>query len=326
MPQPTSSQVHYNRLLTNMSVAYLQDPSKFAAFRMFPGVNVENKSNYFAIYSKADFLRDEMEVRAPATESAGTGWSLDKGQYLVQRYAIHVDVDDDTLGNQDAPLSVENDTALFLSQKTFIKAEVTWATKFFTTSTWTGGIKASGSAGDLVAGTDFTAWDDATSDPIGDVTKQMANIESVTGLLPNKLAISRQGWNALKNHPDIVDRVKYTSAEAVQTAVVARLFDLDEIVIAAGVRNTAAKGLAGSYSYVVGKHALLAYVPATASLRQPSAGYTFRWTGMPGSIDGAAVSSFAMPSIKATRHEIEYNFDMRQVCADVGAFFQNVVS
>jgi hypothetical protein len=323
VPQPTSSQVHINRLLTNLSVAYVQDSTKFAALRMFPGINVPHKSDRYATYSQADFMRDEMGERAPSTESEGGGYAVDlTANYSCTRYAYHVDVDDDTVSNADDPLRPTQDAAVFLGQKALIKYETLFASNYFTTGIWTG----SSTGTDLVAGSDYTAWDDVTSTPLEDIDNQKEAIEGATGFLPNKLCISRKVWHALRNHPDIVDRIKYTSSEPVALGIVARLMELDEIVIGAGVKNTAAKGLTGSYSYIFGAHALLAFVPPAASLMTPSAGYTFRWTGLRGSNDGMTVSTFRMDNIKSDRQEIEMNIDMKVVAASVGAFFQNASS
>lgn len=323
MPSPTSSQVHINRLLTNLSVANLQTADKFAALRMFPGVNVPNKSDRYATYSQADLMRDEMAERAPSTASAGGGYAVDlSASYSCLRYAYHIDVDDDTVANADDPLRPTQDAAVVLAQKPLIKHETLFASTFFTTSVWTG----SSTGTDLVAGTDYTAWDDVTSTPLEDIDNQKESIEGLTGFLPNKLCISRKVWHALRNHPDIVDRVKYTSSEPIARGIVARLMELDEIVVGAGIKNSAQQNLTGSYGYIFGPHALLAYVPGSPSLMTPSAGYTFRWTGLQGSVDGMAVSTFRMPEIKSDRHEIEMNIDMKVVSPTVGAFFSNAAS
>lgn len=323
MPQPTSSQVHINRLLTNLSVANVQGSDKFAALRMFPGVGVPNKSDRYATYSQADFMRDEMEERAPSTESAGGGYAVDlTANYSCTRYAYHVDVDDDTVANADNPLQPTRDASVYLAQKNLIKHEVLFATNYFTTGIWTG----SSTGTDLVAGTDYTAWDDVTSTPLEDVDNQKEAIEGGTGYLPNKLCINRKVWHALRNHPDIVDRVKYVSSEPIARGIVARLMELDEIVVGAGVRNTAQKGLTGAYSYIFGSHALLAYVPPSPSLMTPAAGYTFRWTGLAGSVDGMTVSTLRADLKKSDRHEIETNIDMKVVAPLVGAFFSSAAS
>jgi Phage major capsid protein E len=323
MPSPTSLQVHVNRPLTMMSVANVQTSDKFVALRVFPGLNVPNKSDRYIVYSQADLMRDEMQERSPGTQSAGGGYTIDNTpSYSCVRYAWHYDVDDDTVANADQPLRPTQDAGVFLAQKVLIKHETLFASTYFTTSVWTG----SSTASDLVAGTDFTAWDDVTSTPLEDIDAQKESIEAKTGQLPNKLCLNRVGWNALRNHPDIVDRVKHTSSEAISRGIVARLMELDEIVVGAGVRNTAQKNLAGAYSYILGNHALLAYVPPSPSLMTPSAGYTFRWSGLPGSVDGQAVSTFRMPELKSDRHEVEMNIDMKVVSATCGAFFSSVAS
>src|ERR1035438_6133175 len=73
MPQPTLQDVHVNRPLTNISVAYLQEAAgvEFVADKAFPAVPVENKSDLYYTYARADFNRDEMQKRALSAESAG---------------------------------------------------------------------------------------------------------------------------------------------------------------------------------------------------------------------------------------------------------------
>jgi hypothetical protein len=58
----------------------------------------------------------------------------------------------------------------------------------------------------------------------------------------------------------------------------------------------------------------------------PSAGYTFRWTGMDGSQGGAAISTFRMDWRKQDRHEIEFAFQHKTISPIMGVFFQNVAS
>src|SRR5579885_1409156 len=79
MPQPTLGDVHVNRPLTNISVAYSQESAgvEFIADRAFPAIPVEMKSDLYYTYKRADFNRDEMQQRALATESAGSGYGLD---------------------------------------------------------------------------------------------------------------------------------------------------------------------------------------------------------------------------------------------------------
>ena len=44
MPNPTASDVHVNRPLTNISIAYTQDASTFVADKVFPNIPVAKQS------------------------------------------------------------------------------------------------------------------------------------------------------------------------------------------------------------------------------------------------------------------------------------------
>jgi len=60
---------------------------------------------------------------------------------------------------------------------------------------------------------------------------------------------------------------------------------------------------------------------------EPSAGYTFNWTGMVGNVGTAAtrIKSFRMEHLSSDRVEIETAFDMKQIGAELGYFFLNVI-
>jgi hypothetical protein len=61
---------------------------------------------------------------------------------------------------------------------------------------------------------------------------------------------------ALMDNADIVDRIKYTSQESVTEDLLARLFNVDRVLIMAGTYNTAAEGATASYSQVGDRDAL----------------------------------------------------------------------
>lgn len=322
MPQPSAGDLHVDYLLTDLSVAFLQSANNFVADRVFPRVPVQLQSNKYAIYSRADFMRDEMQLRGPGSAAARSGYSVSNDSYSCLVYALGKDVDDQTVANADAIFSPMRDATEWLTQKEMLKREVDFTSNFFTTGKWTG----SSTGTDLVAGTDFTAWDNVASTPIEDIHKQVAYIESQTGFQPNTLVLNRTGWFALKNHPDIVDRVKYTSDQPISEAIVARYFGLDQILVTGAAQNTAQEGLTGSYGYIAGKHALLCYSAPAPSTQRPSAGYTFVWNGYVGSAEGRRIKSYRWEETASQRIEIEATWDMKIVSAVLGAFFQNVAS
>lgn len=320
MPNPTPGALHVNRPLTDVSVAYLQDAKKYVADRVFPRISVAKQSDTIATYNQGDFLRDEVEKRAAGSASVRIGYRTGSTSYVCDEWDAEQAIDDQVVANADAPFSPTMDAAKFLTQKMLIKREVEFVTNFFSTGNiWTG----SSDAADLVSGTDFVAWSNAASTPIEDVHNQQSRIEGKNGYLPNKMVITRQGWFDLKNHPDIVDRVKHVSKDSITTDIVANLFGLDEVLVAAAVRNTAAEGNAHSGSYIAGDNALLVYAPPAPSLMTPSGGYTFVWSGLMGSQEGQAIDTYREDKSKSDIVRITAAWAQKRIAPTLGVLFTN---
>ena len=320
MPNPTPGAVHRDTYLTDVSVAYLQSSTKFVADRVFPRVPVLKQSDVVAIYSQADFLRDEVEKRQAGSPAVRTGYRTSSTSYICDEWALAHPIDDQLRANADAPYSPDEDATRFLTQKMLIKREVEFVTNFFTTGNlWTG----SSDAADLIGGTDFVRWSNAASAPIEDVHNQQARVEAATGQLPNKLVINRQVWFDLKNHPDIIDRVKHTSGEAVTTDIVARLLGVDDVLVAAAARNTAGEGLTHSGAYIAGDDALLVYAPPSPSLLTPSGGYTFTWTGLIGSNEGQVIERWRDEDAITDIARIRAAWAQKRIAPALGVFFND---
>ena len=112
-----------------------------------------------------------------------------------------------------------------------------------------------------------------------------------TGYVPNTVIMSYKVFSALMDNADIVDRIKYTSQESVTEDLLARLFNVDRVLIMAGTYNTAANGATASYSQIGDRDALVCYTPANPGLIVPSAGYTMVWNGVSSGMGTSSVKS-----------------------------------
>ena len=315
MPNPTSFDVHVDAILTNMSVAYMQEAYAFVASRAFPQVQVQKQSDRYFVYDQADFFRDQVQRRADGTQSAGTGYSLSTASYSAEVYALHKDIGDQTRANADDPLDMDMDATRFLTQQMLIRQEVEWASAAFNTGIW---------------GTDSTPgvlWDAANSTPIANIETGKNAVLTATGYVPNTVIMSYKVFSALMDNADIVDRIKYTSVESVSEDLLARLFNVDRVLIMAGTYNTAANGATASYSQIGDKDVLLCYTPDNPGLMQPSAGYTMVWNGVSSGMGtSSAISRFRLEAEKADRIEIEAAWDTKIVSSALGYFLSNVTS
>lgn len=316
MAQPTANDVHVDAILTNISVAYIQDQASYIANRVFPLIPVEKQSDKYFTYNKGDWFRDEAQLRAPATESAGSGYTLATSTYSTQVYAFHKDVDDQVRANADTPLNPDRDATQFITQRMLMRQEVQWTSDFFTSGVWANDV------------TPAALWSNYTSsDPIGDVETGKATMLNSTGFLPNTMVVGYEVFRQLRHHPDIVDRVKYTSAENVTEDILARFFGVDRILVARAIRNTGAEGAANSFSNIAGKNAALYYVAPTPGILTPSAGYTFAWRGVSDGMGAnIGITRFRMPELRADRIEAQMAWDNKVIGSDLGYFFASCVA
>ena len=325
MPQPTMGQSHVDAVLTNISVAYAQQASNFIADKVFPTVPVDKKSDKYFTYTKNDWFRDEAQRRAPGTESAGGGYNLSTDTYSCDVWAFHKDVDDQTLANADAPLNPTRDATEFVTQRMLVRRENQFVSDFLTTGVW--GSDQTGVSG-TPSTNEFKQWSDySNSDPIEDVEAGKAKILSTTGFEANTLVLGYDVFRRLRNHPDIIDRIKYTTAETVTEALLARMFEVDRVLVAKAVKATNNEGGTAAYAFATGKVALLAHVATSPGLLTPSAGYTFAWNGVSGGMGATVgVSQFRMEALKSQRVEAEFAFDNKVVSSDLGYFFTAAVA
>jgi len=129
--------------------------------------------------------------------------------------------------------------------------------------------------------TGISCWNSDTSAPMSDIENAKEQVRATCGVDPNRMVISSKGFRALKHHPKIVERFKYTTAESITTDMLASLFDLEELAVGKATYidpktpDAPAKEAWGNF-------AVLGYVPSQdAAMDQPSFGYTYTLTGHP---------------------------------------------
>jgi hypothetical protein len=324
---PTAQNAHIDRALTNMSVAYLQDASNYIADKVFPIIPVKRQTDLYYIYNTGDFLRDEAQTRGAIAESAGGDYEVSTDTYHCKVHAFHKDVSPQDLANYDEPLDADKDALIYVSQKILIRREMEWASQFFKTGAWTREL-AGASASDIAA-SKLQYWNTDNSNPIADITGEAVRMASLTGYRPNTLVLSPYVFNALKNHYDVLDRVKYTETGIVTEALLASLFEVKKVLVAWAVVNTGAKGASDNIDFIMGKNALLCYSNPTPSLRSPSAGYIYSWTGLEGAgAYGNRIIRLPMDMLGygVNRIEGEIAFAAKKVGDPLGVFFKDIVS
>lgn len=310
MPQPSSTDVHVDAPLTNLSVGFKNDLNHFVADKVFPTVPVAKQTDKYFTYTQADFFRTDAKLRAPGTESAGSGYNLSTSTYSCDVLALHKDIADQTRANADAPLDMNRDAVEFLTQHMLLKREIDFADTFLKSGVW---------------GTDKNGDWTGSNSAIDEIHEGQDVVEAATGYRPNILVLGAGAYTELKNNNDVLDRIKYTQTGVVTEQLLASLLGLDKVLVSRAIKNSNGEGATASYGRVMtSAEALLVYAPSTPSLMHPSAGYTFSWTGYSGAKEGQRVSRFRMDHLRADRIEMEMTYDQKLISNTLGYYFTSV--
>ena len=332
MPNPTQADLHVNVPLTNVSVAYVQSADSYIADKVFKKVPVKKQSDLYWKYSKSDWRRTDVSKRAPSTETPGVGWTVDTDTYFAHVYGVHKDIDDQVRANADSNFNMDRDSTQFITNQMLLKRDLDWVASYFVTGVWAN--ERAGVAAAPIAN-QFIQWDIGGSDPLSDVSRWVIEFRRLTGFAPNVCVMGAHVMAALKQHPDIIDRIKYTQRGVVSEDLIATLFDIDELYVSYATVSTGpqtgdarTQDAAAVYSFITSSTSVLfAYSPSGPSLQTPSAGYTFTWGGyLGGNSEGVRIKKFRMEHIASDRVEAEMTYDMKVVCPDLGLFINSAVT
>jgi hypothetical protein len=317
MPQPDIRDAHVDQLLTSLSHAYMNESANYIADKVFPVVAVKKQSARIAKYTKADWFRDDAALRAPGTESAGTGFTVDTTDtYFCDNFAVHKDIADEVRENTDQPFDPDLEATMLVTDRLLLRREISFATDFIKTSCW--GTDSNKTA---------APWSDyGTGNPIGDVETGKDAIHKCTGREAKDMVLGREVWTVLKHHPDFIERIKYTQRGVLTSEIVAAILELDRLLIGKAIKNTYDEGqtdAVAAYSYVVTDSALLLHVAPRPALLTPSAGYTFHWSNF-GAL--SFIRRLRNDFTQVDRIEGHTYFDQKAVGTDLGYYMYNLVA
>lgn len=262
--------VHIDVVLSNISVGFPNNG--FVGPRLFPTVPVKKQSDKYYVFGREMFGVDPGgDLRAPGTvanEIPGLAVSTDT--YFAQEHALQIPVTDEERENADSPLSPDRDgtelvtSKVLLQREIYMKDLVTTAANYPAAHTTT----LSGTA----------QWNDyANSDPIANIKTGKRQIHSVLFNEPNTAVIPYQVMTQLEDHPDFIERIKYSERGVLTAEIIASIIGIENVIVPGLGFNSANPGQAVSLGYLWGKDVLLAWVPPRAGMKIPAFAYEYVW-------------------------------------------------
>lgn len=316
-----------------MAIRYAQDTDVFIASKVFPALPVTNLSDYYAKFPKSYFMRDEMQERPYGGRPGKGAWEVEKSRYSCNEWALEYGLDDRIRANADQPIEPELRAMEYLTEQALIHRDREWVEGFFKTGIWNTeweGVTGAGNGTSTFRRFNNYEAEGTTeykSKPIRFFDERAVEMREKTGRRPNKLVLGPKLYVVLKNHPEVVERVKYTmGAPAIVTPkILAEVFDVQDVLVAEAVYNAAAEGKTENIGFITPKQdALLCYAAPAPSIQLPSAGYVFAWTGLIPGLSNAlggvlyrGREEFAHSDI----FQIRATYDMAATATDLGMFF-----
>lgn len=322
-----------NLYLTNLSMAYFQDASRYVAKNIFPICPVQLSSARYYTFSKEDLLRDNV-FRKPQfgkVQPAIMGQSDQSYSCQVDQVIVGIDeIESLNFARTNAPGAADprKAKAKFIAEQMNLHQDLVFAENFFKEGVW--GNEWTGGTAHTSASKQFIKFNDDNCDPVALFDELCTNVEQNTGRRPNRLALGVDTFNALKSNAGVVERVKFGGSTAnpatVNERVLAELFGIEKVVVLRSVYNAAAAGMDADMNFICDPaSALLAYATNTPTIDEPSAGYIFTWDMLG---NGQYMPTIQYPGENGTHSEfIEGLFaaDMKKTADDLGVFLKTCV-
>lgn len=311
---PSRHAMHQDAALENISVGYT--PSGLVAQELSPVIPVNHESDKYYVHSK-DNLKVPETRRADGAESNEVDWNLSTATYVVEFEALKRLVTDRQRKNADAPVRPEINATKNLTGQIALRKEKDLADLINPAANWSSKTSL----------TSTLAWSANTSlsNPISIADSAATAIIRSASKRPNRCLLDLSTFNAAKEHISIVDRIKYTSTDSVTKELLAKLFNVEKLLVAEASINAGQEGLADSMGFLFTDLAFFCYASPNPGLEEPSAFYTFGLAGM--GLDGgqAKVTRWREEKRKGDFIEVEQAYTHKIVASDCAYHVANTV-
>lgn len=322
-----------NIYLTNLSMAYFQQASRYVAKSIFPICPVQLSSARFYTFNKADLLRNNVQRKPQFGKVAPAQMGQLDQSYSCQVDQVIVGIDQiSTLNYQrtNAPGVADPRRAKvkFIAEQMNLHQDIKFADNFFKSGVWnnewTGGTEYN------KTNKTFIKFSDDNCDPVVLFDDLCTEVEQNTGRRPNRLGLGKEAYNKLKAHPAVVERVKFGGSTAnpatVNERVLAELFGFEKVVVLSSIYNSAPIGADADMNFICDPTAaILAYATDAPAIDEPSAGYIFTWDMLG---NGQYMPTLQYEGEAGTHSEfIEglFSADMKKTADDLAIFLKDCV-
>lgn len=327
MPAPTSSLATLRPdLATFLEFDLESERAGYIASRVLPVMDVASQAGNFGKIPLEQLLQQRETLRSPGSGYARGNWTFDKATYATDEHGAEEPIDDREAKMYAEYFDAEQVSTMRAFSAVLRNAEQRAADLVFNTSTWTG-------SGLTTAITN--EWDSnhtTNAVPINDVEAAVQKVYDGSGLWPNALIINRRVFRNLRNLDQIVDRIESGGAgnaskpSDITAEMLARVFDLDYVIVAGTSRNSALEGQSATPTQIwSSEYAMVCRVAVSNDMKEPCIGRTFHWS-QDGSSIGGTVESYRDEVIRGNVIRVRHDVDEVILYPQAGHLLSNATT
>jgi hypothetical protein len=298
----------------------------YVATQVLPVVDVMSQAGNFGKIPLEQLLQQRDTKRSPGSGYARSSWTFDKAVYATEEHGAEEPVDDREAKMYADYFQAEQISTLRAFSSVLRNAEQRVADAIFNTTTWTGAGLTTGITNE---------WDSnhtADASPINDVENAVNKVYDASGLWPNALIINRRVFRNLRNLDEIIERINSegagnaSKASDITVQMLARVFDLEYVIVAGTSRNSATEGQAATPTQIwSSEYAMVCKIATSADMREPCVGRTFHWAE-DGSSIGGTVESYREEAIRGDVIRVRHDVDEVILYKEAGHLLSNVTT
>lgn len=327
MPSPTSSLATLRPdLATFLEFDLESERAGYIASQVFPIMNVASQAGSFGKIPIEQLLQQRETRRAPGAGYARGEFTFTTATYATEEHGAEEPVDDREAKMYAEYFDAEQVSTMRAFSAVLRNAESRVADAVFNATTWSG-------SGLTTAVTN--EWDSnhtANAVPITDVEAAVNKVYDASGLWPNSLIINRKVFRNLRNLDQIIDRIESAGAgnpskpSDITADMLARVFDLDYVIVAGTSKNGAKEGQAASPTQIwSSEYAMVAKIATSNDMREPCIGRTFHWSA-DGSSIGGTVESYREEHIRGNVIRVRHDVKEVVLYPEAGHLLSNVTT
>ena len=268
----TQTRAVVDQLLTNVSNRIVVDD--FIADDVLPEKPVDMMTGKVGRYG-GEHLRIRQTITAgengfPTVESV----TYNTDTYSIEAHGLKDFVFPQDYANVNKPFDAERDKTAVLTTALKLGREKALADQLTSTSVITQNTTLSGNS-------QYNNRDHADSTPLEDFATARETIYDAVGMAPNYALMSWKVWNHLRYHAQLLDALGYKDNRpgGLSLEELAKVLEVEKILVGKAIYNTAAKGQTDAFSPVWGKDILFYVRPKAAGIEQTSLGYKLTLRG-----------------------------------------------